>query len=501
LGSDYGFSQAVKRLIVAINDWGEWALQDIERTFRELAPAVDFCSLRLVRERHELLTVRRNIVQPVRRSEDDGAMITIHDGGGLGYAATSDLSPAGLGQAIKQAHDWAKATAGHHVVALTALDQEVRVGEYAQPARRPWSDIPLPDKLAVLQRECERLKIADAIVEWQAGFWHSDLETLYLTGDGSRIQQRFHTLLPSLSATAHRQGETQIRSFGGAAHLRQGGLEILEETGFYDAAPSVAEQALNLLDAPNCPTDMLDIVLAPDQMVLQIHESIGHPLELDRILGDERNYAGTSFVTPEMFGRYQYGSELLNITFDPDHAEQIASYGYDDEGQPAQREYLIEQGILLRPLGGAISQARAGLPGVANARASSWNRPPIDRMANLNLEPGESRFNDLIGAVEHGVYMETNRSWSIDDSRNKFQFGCEWGRLIENGALGPVVKNPNYRGISAQFWRNLHGVGNAESFQVMGVPYCGKGEPNQVIRVGHAAPPCLFRDVAVFGGE
>jgi predicted Zn-dependent protease len=244
----------------------------------------------------------------------------------------------------------------------------------------------------------------------------------------------------------------------------------------------------------------MDVVLAPDQMILQIHESIGHPLELDRILGDERNYAGTSFVTPEMFGTYRYGSELLNVTFDPTRIEELASYAFDDEGQPAQREYIIRDGVLLRGLGGATSQARSGLPGVANARAISWNRPPIDRMANLNLEAGTSRFADMIAAVENGVYMETNCSWSIDDSRNKFQFGCEWARRIENGALTTVVKNPNYRGVSATFWRNLKMVGEAADVRVLGTPFCGKGEPNQVIRVGHASPPCLFSGVEVFGG-
>jgi predicted Zn-dependent protease len=243
------------------------------------------------------------------------------------------------------------------------------------------------------------------------------------------------------------------------------------------------------------------VLLAPDQMVLQIHESIGHPLELDRILGDERNFAGTSFVTPEMFGSYRYGSERLNITFDPTRPEELASYAFDDEGTRAEKIFLIRDGILERPLGGAISQSRAGLAGVANARADSWNRPPIDRMANLNLEPGDAAFDDLVASIEHGVLLETNSSWSIDDSRNKFQFGCERGRMIEHGKLGHVVKNPNYRGISAQFWRSLAHVGNADTVQVLGTPFCGKGEPSQTIRVGHASPACVFTNVDVFGGE
>jgi predicted Zn-dependent protease len=235
-------------------------------------------------------------------------------------------------------------------------------------------------------------------------------------------------------------------------------------------------------------------------MALQIHESIGHPLELDRILGDERNYAGTSFVTEDMFGKYRFGSELLNVTFDPRVGGELASYAADDDGTPAEPVHLIRRGILERPLGGRLSQARSGLPGVANARASGWDRPPIDRMANINLEPGEDRLDDLIKKVERGVLMDTNRSWSIDDSRNKFQFGCELGRLIEDGEPKDLVRNPGYRGISSGFWRSLAGVGNLEALEVLGVPYCGKGEPNQAVYVGHASPPCLFRDVSVFGG-
>jgi predicted Zn-dependent protease len=233
-------------------------------------------------------------------------------------------------------------------------------------------------------------------------------------------------------------------------------------------------------------------------MVLQIHESIGHPLELDRILGDERNYAGTSFVTPEMFGHYRYGSELLNVTFDPQRPEQAVSYRWDDHGSRAERVHLIRNGLLERPLGGALSQARSGLSGTANSRACDWNRPPIDRMANLNIEPGATPFNELVAGIERGVLMDTNRSWSIDDSRNKFQFGCEFGRVIRDGELGAVVRDCNYRGVSAGFWRNLAAVGDAATFQVLGVLNCGKGEPNQAVFVGHAAPACVFRDVDVF---
>jgi predicted Zn-dependent protease len=306
---------------------------------------------------------------------------------------------------------------------------------------------------------------------------------------------------PNLSVTVHDKGITEMRSMKGHAACRQGGFEVLEDMGFRKAAQQIHEEALELLYAENCPTGVMDLLLAPDQMILQIHESIGHPLEIDRILGDERNYAGTSFVKPEMFGSYQYGSEHLNVTFDPHRDHEFASYRFDDTGASAEKIWLIQKGLLVAGLGGELSQRRSGLPGVANARSVSWNRPAIDRMANLNIEPGSHTLDEMIAAVEHGISMQTNCSWSIDDSRNKFQFGCEYARLIENGKLGRVVRKPNYRGISASFWRNLKMVGSDATSDILGTAYCGKGEPNQAIAVGHASPACLFSAVEVFGGE
>lgn len=475
----------------------------IEEHFQDIAPQVDFCSLRLVQERSYFLSVRQNVVQPVTTSQDIGVMLTVVDGGGLGYAGTSDLSQKGLRRAAHQALGWARRSAGHGVLDFSSVSLPHPRGDYQTPVSIPWESVPLGEKIDLLRAASQHLKTDDRIVDWEASLWYAENETLYLTRGRSqtgRSQQRIHSLVPMLSATANTGSDTQTRTFGGRGYCRQGGMEILESSGFHQAPAQIAAEALQLLAAPNCPEGTLDVLLGPDQMILQIHESIGHPLELDRILGDERNYAGTSFVAPDMFGSYQYGSALLNITFDPTRPEEFASYRFDDDGAPAERVYLIENGILKRGLGGTISQARTGLAGVANSRAISWNRAPIDRMANLNLEPGTSSFDDMIAGIERGVYMQTNTSWSIDDSRNKFQFGCEWGQLIENGQLTTVVKNPNYRGVSATFWRNLKMVGNSDTFLVLGTPYCGKGEPNQVIRVGHASPPCVFSGVEVFGG-
>lgn len=468
--------------------------------FASVLPKVDFCSLRFFREREQMLSVRQNVPLPIWQAQDIGAMVTVIHNGGLGYAASSDLSVDGLRLAVGQAVQWAERTAGRGVTNFSDVPMPHPTGECIGQTQQPWEQVPVNEKMDLLQRQCQRLKASERIVDWEASLSQRTIESLYLTSHGGRVYQRFSLMAPDLRATSNEGALTQNRTLGGRGSCQQGGMEVLGRIGFLNAAPQIAEEAVLLLSAPNCPSGTMDVVLAPDQMILQIHESIGHPLELDRILGDERNYAGTSFVTLDMFGRYQYGSDLLNITFDPSRPEQFATFGYDDDGLRARKEYVIQKGLLVRGLGGVTSQARSGCPGVANSRASSWNRPPIDRMANLNLELGQSTLQEMIGSVKRGIYMKTNCSWSIDDSRNKFQFGCEWGQLIEDGQLTQVVRNPNYRGVSATFWRNLRMVGNDSTQMVLGTPNCGKGEPNQVIWVGHASPACVFSDVEVFGG-
>lgn len=478
------------------------AEEAVRRHFQAALPAgLHFCSIRFVEERSESISVRQDLLQPVTESTDQGVMVTVIHQGGLGYAATSDLSLSGLSRAISRAREWAERSATRAVFDYNRVEMPHPVGSYNSPVERPWSSVPLSEKIELLQQISKTLHPSDRVVDWDCTLNHTQVESLYLTSGGGEVRQSLSLLGPDMQVVAHKDGKTQRRTLGGLRGLsQQGGWELLARTGFAQLGSKMAAEALELLDAPDCPTGKMDLLLAPDQMMLQIHESIGHPLELDRILGDERNYAGTSFVTLDMFGRYAYGSPLLNVTFDPTEAHEFASYGWDDEGNKAERVTLIEDGVLRRPLGGVTSQARSGLPGVANARASSWNRPPIDRMANLNVEPGDQSFDELVGQVERGVYMRTNVSWSIDDSRNKFQFGCEYGRLIEDGQLKGVVKNNNYRGISATFWRNLKAVGDRSTREVLGTPFCGKGEPNQIIRVGHASPACLFSDVDVFGG-
>jgi predicted Zn-dependent protease len=468
--------------------------------FAALRSSASFHSLRYVRQSSQRLSVRKNVAEPPSLSQDEGAMLTVRVDGVETYAATPDLSQAGLQRALERAEAQARGIARHALLDLREQPVAEGRGDYFSPnLSQPFAS--LADCFALLAEESASVPSDPRLVNWHLSLGVAHVEQIYLNSAGAQLRQAQRFVFPGTTVTAFDGHDSQTRSLGRENFGQQGGVEILQRCGLIGSAAKVADQALQLLLAPNTPAGPRDLLLMPDQMTLQIHESIGHPLELDRILGDERNYAGTSFIKASDFGHLQYGSELLNVTFDPEIPEQLASYSHDDDGTPARKAFLIRHGRLERPLGGALSQHRAGLDGVANSRACGWNRAPIDRMANLNIEPGEHSLAQLVGGIERGILMATNRSWSIDDARNKFQFGCEWGQLIENGELTGVVKNPNYRGISASFWRNLSAVGDGSTFQVLGTPNCGKGEPNQVIRVGHASPACVFSQVDVFGGD
>jgi len=473
---------------------------DARLLLARIAPPADFVSLRLVHDRREALAVRRGVVQPPFVAIDRGAMLTVIDSGGIGFAATSDLSFAGLYQAAREAHRWAERSQGRAVCDFSALGRPRTGGEHRTPVRERWSSRPFAEKLDRLRAVEARLGGDPRIVDRRAALERRVTETRLVTTDGLEVAQRLDRVLPELVAIASAGGETQQRTLRGRHAGRQGGLEVLDELGFDDAPGRLRDEAIALLSAPRCPAGTMDLLLGPGQMILQVHESIGHPLELDRILGDERNFAGTSFVRPEDFGTLRYGSELLDVTFDPGVEGEMASYGFDDEGERAERAYLIRRGVLERGLGGRTSQGRLGVPGVACARACSWNRPPIDRMANLNLEPGSDPLESMLARVERGVWMDVNASWSIDDARRGFQFGCEIGWRIEDGERKELVRAPGYRGRTLEFWRSLAAVGDRSTVDVLGTPNCGKGEPNQMVEVGHASPACLFRGVEVFAG-
>lgn len=461
----------------------------------------DWLGLRFACETHHHRSARNGHMESNQILQTRGVMIEALVEGQIAYAATSDLSPQGLSKAARLASEMARATAEHRRSDLSVQQRPASVARHQGPSKIRLDQISLEDFTDHLIKATQRLKVSDAIVTAVAEATLVESETHYVTTSGTDLRQHHLLSYQNFGAIAAEGGETQQRSLNGpTARCLQSGLESFNWDELLDECERTGQEALALLGAENCPDETMDLILSPDQMLLQIHESIGHPLELDRILGDERNYAGWSFVKPEDFGTLQYGSSLMNIVFDPGLSGEFASYAFDDGGAPAEREYLIREGRLLRGLGGLESQSRSGIPGVANFRSSGWNRAPIDRMANINLEPGNTSFDDMLAQVERGVYMQSNRSWSIDDYRNKFQFGCEYAQLIEEGRLTRVLKNPNYRGITLPFWHSLKAVGSSETFKMYGTPYCGKGEPNQMIRVGHASPTCLFKNIEVFGG-
>lgn len=474
---------------------------NLHEALSQISVSADWIGLREVKEATTYRMARDGKPQANSCDATHGVMVEVLADGQFGYYGTAKLDAASIQQAAEKAVAQARLAAKYSIHKFTDSVRPVAKGTYRSPYSKA-SDAISPGDLNALLLKCnEELKVSDKIISVQSMARIVETDFKFVSSNGSDVEQSFMMVSSDYVATAQDGPVVQKRTDGGMlAKSYQSGLEIFDEADILARCRKVGAEAIELLTADECPTETTNLVLAPDQMMLQIHESVGHALEIDRILGDERNYAGWSFVRLDDFGKLQYGSPLMNITFDPTISNQFASYAFDDGGLKAEKEFIIKDGLLVRGLGGMESQQRSNLPGVANFRSMNWNRSPIDRMANLNLEPGNSSFDEIISSIDHGVYMESNRSWSIDDYRNKFQFGCEYGKLIENGKLTKTVRNPNYRAISTPFWNSLAMVGNNDTFQIYGTPYCGKGEPNQIIRVGHASPVCLFKDVEVFGG-
>ncbi|MBE9217203.1 TldD/PmbA family protein [Plectonema cf. radiosum LEGE 06105] len=474
---------------------------ELKKAINNIDVSADWIGIRAVTEISSNRFIRDGLPQSNGKSSTLGAMVEVLVNGCLGYGATNSLDFYSLQAAATAAYKQALAASEWWIYPFQKASERPKVvGEYISPSVGALDALSPGEINDLLVRICNTLKVDDKIVQTTASASTTEKNTWFISSNGSEIYQKFLLFSTHFGATAQDGLIVQQRTNNGwSAHCYQGLLEFKEEDLWYRVR-EVGEQAVELLTAEECPNTRTNLVLAPDQMMLQIHESVGHPLEIDRILGDERNYAGGSFVKTDDFGNLKYGSNVMNITFDPTVKGEFASYGFDDTGAIATREYVVKEGVLQRGLGSLESQARSRVSGVACARACSWNRPPIDRMANLNLEPGSASFEEIIGGIKNGVYMESNRSWSIDDRRYKFQFGCEYGKLIEDGKLTKTLRNPNYRATTPEFWHSLIKVGNKSTWKMYGTAYCGKGEPNQAISVGHGSPVCLFTNVEVFGG-
>ena len=320
-----------------------------------------------------------------------------------------------------------------------------------------------------------------------------------VTSDGAEIEQELVETGGGIDALATSDGGFQMRSYPSAhgGSSAQGGWEYVENLGLDREAPRVAEQAAALLRADVCPPGVTTVVIDAEQMELQVHESVGHPIELDRVYGSEASYAGTSFLKAGDLGSLRYGSDKMNITADSTTPGGLGTFGFDDEGVPARREPIVVEGVLRNFLTSRETAETLGAGEGGSMRADGWNRMPLIRMTNLHLEPGEGSFDDLLADVDDGIYLETNKSWSIDDKRLNFQFGTQIAWEIKNGKLGRMLRDATYTGITPEFWGSLDAVAGPEAWHMQGLTNCGKGQPGQGAHVSHGSSPCRFRGVQV----
>jgi TldD protein len=462
------------------------------------ARGADYADARFEVERAERIEVRNGVVATLSDATSTGMGVRALVNGSWGFAASSDLSDAGVDAAASRAVDIARAGAAIARRRIGTPPQRAYVDEFVALVQRDPQDVPLGDRVALLLEAERALHGPSAIAVGRAWLdvWRTD--KYFFSTIGSRIAQRLRQTGSGIEAMAVGDGDVQIRTYPGDVGLYQsGGWEIVEAARLVEEAPRIAQEASELLRAPQCPSGTFDVILGSSQMSLQIHESCGHPAELDRVMGWEANFSGTSFLEIQQLGKLKYGSDIVTIEIDNTLERGMATVGYDDEGTRSIRSNIVRDGVLA---GYEMSNdtARAiGRESNACVRAAGWTSVPMIRMCNLTLKPGDVPFEHLFDDVTDGIYMESNRSWSIDDRRLNFQFGCEMAWEIKNGKRGRLLKNPTYGGVTPQFWNSCDAIGDAKSWFPWGTPNCGKGEPMQTGRTTQAAAPARFRNVEV----
>ena len=421
-----------------------------------------------------------------------------------GFAATSDLSTSSARSTAGIAIRLARA-AGRSAKGPLRVTEESgpREGRYETPLRRDPFDVPLEETIDLLTDAERRIHVGPEIKSGLAMFQAWEDVKWFGASGGVAYRSRIVHVGAGVIATAVAGSNVQRRSrpssFGG--DFAQAGYEYVAGLDLPRLGAEAGDEARRLLGAPACPTGPTTLVLGSDQLALQVHESVGHAVELDRIFGSEAAYAGTSWVAPEGIGDLRYGSREMNVVADATAPGGLGTFGWDDEGVAARRVPIITEGRLVGVLSSRESAASLGLDrSGGTARAAGPDRAPLVRMTNVNLLPGNLAFEEVLEGVDDGIYVETNRSWSIDDKRLNFQFGTEVGRRIAHGELGELVRNPIYSGMTPSFWGSMDAVGRADTWHLWGVPNCGKGQPGQVARVSHGAPVARFRGVAVRGG-
>jgi TldD protein len=460
---------------------------------------VDYADIRIVRRRTEEISVKNGMVEAFTYDEDSGFGIRVLFRGAWGFASSSRMTKAEMESVFSRALKIAKASSKVRGSKVRYPSAPPRVDQYRTPFSIHPFRVSAEKKLNLLLDSEEILRRKKGIKISEAFMGCYETEKTFASTEGSSIEQEIVECGAGISATAIDGGEVQVRSYPNSfrGNFATKGYEWIEALSLQSHAERIAEEAVQLLSAKPCPSKTTTLILDSSQLALQIHESIGHPIELDRVLGTEASYAGTSFIRPEMVGSFKYGSEIVNVVADATHPGGLGTFGYDDEGIPAQRVPIISQGILVNLLTSRETAPVLRKESNGTMRADGWNRIPLIRMTNINLEPGQWTLEDMISDTEEGVFLSTNRSWSIDDKRVNFQFGTEIGWEIKNGKLGDMLKNPTYTGITPQFWNSCDAIGNQDHWQMWGTPNCGKGEPGQVAHVGHGASPARFRNVRV----
>ncbi|MBN1528284.1 MAG: TldD/PmbA family protein [Thermoleophilaceae bacterium] len=459
----------------------------------------DYADARHVATRRERLATRNGVLDDVLAEDSDGVGIRVRVGGAWGFAAVRGSGraecEAALGRALAVARAQ-PAAAGGPLAPETPAE-----GAWSSPCERDPFDVPLDRKLATLLETDAAIRAGGGIAVAIAHFEGRRIVTTFASSEGAACVQSVTECGGGIAALAVDGEDSQIRSYP-ASHggqVDQAGYEGFMRLRLADHAPRIAEEAAALLKAPACPAGRMTLILAGEQLGLQIHESIGHAVELDRVLGREISYAGGSYAGPDAVGSLRIGSPLVNVTADASTPGALGTFRWDDEGVEAQALPIVRGGVLAGFLSSRESAAEIGLGRSGGcARASGFDRQPLVRMTNVNLDPGDAgSLDDLIAATGEGLLIESNRSWSIDDRRLHFQFGGEAAWEIRGGERGRLLRNPSYSGLTPQFWGSCDAVCSAPAWGVTSLIDCGKGEPGQFVRVSHGSAPARFQDVEV----
>jgi TldD protein len=463
------------------------------------ALGASYADVRVIRRIEESINIKSTRVEGVQSGETEGFGVRVLVDGAWGFAASHHLSTGEADRVAAEAVRIAKAsaTALRHAVVLDG--RPPAHGRFETPVVEDPFEVPLDRKVADLLAADRAMNEVKGIAFTESIYAAQREWKTFAASDGSFTEQVITHIGAGLEANAIEGDEHQRRSFPDNGGLwASAGYEFVRGMDLAANAERIASEAVELLSAPPLPAGTRTIVLHPSQLYMQVHESCGHPTELDRAFGTEASYAGTSFLTPDMLGDFRYGSDLVNIVADATVVGGLGTFGWDDEGVQAQRVDLVKDGMFVGYLSSRETAPRIGRESGGAMRADGWNRIPLIRMTNVNLLPRDGMtFEDIVADTDDGLLFETNRSWSIDDRRLNFQFSTEVCREIKGGKPGKLYRNGTYTGITYELWRSMDAVGDASSWRMWGTPNCGKGEPGQTGHVGHGVSGGRFRNVRV----